>query len=90
MRKCKICGRYFSPKKSKRYEIVKMPTGLNALVEEPTIYECFDCPRCGCQNIANIREDNPLQRQAEAREYVERTTKGNTDTAAEQNKREGK
>lgn len=83
MRRCKICGRYFRPKKNKKYEIVKEPTGLNVLVEEPTIYECFDCPRCGCQNIANIREGNPHQRAAEAMEYVERTAKGNTATAAE-------
>ena len=24
--------------------------------EVSTILECFDCPRCGCQNMLNVRE----------------------------------
>ena len=97
MKKCKICGRHFRLKKVKKYEIVEMPERISALFEKPQIYECFDCPHCGCQIIVNIREGNPYQRAAEARQDIKRMLQGNKadtviidDLAAEQNKREGK
>ena len=32
-------------------------TGVLAVLTKPSkIFEAFDCPRCGCQNIVNIRE----------------------------------
>lgn len=54
--KCKICKKIFRLKKENRYEFVKIPKGLSALTGDTEIFECFDCPRCGCQNIVNIRE----------------------------------
>lgn len=55
--KCKVCGKRFSAKAKNRYEIVKDPKGLRCLVEDVVVYEAFDCPKCGCQNIVNVRED---------------------------------
>ena len=57
--KCKICGKRFKLEKENRYEAIKMPTGIVGVMagERSTIYEAFDCPKCGCQNIVNIRED---------------------------------
>lgn len=54
--KCKICGRMFRLKSENRYEIVKVPVGLLSLTKDTEIFECFDCPHCGCQNIVNVRE----------------------------------
>lgn len=53
---CKVCKKFFIPRKENKYTIVKAPVGLSALTEQTKIYEAFDCPRCGCQNIVNVRE----------------------------------
>ena len=54
---CKVCNRFFMPKAKDRYQVVKGPTLSEALIGESNkIFECFDCPKCGCQNIVNIRE----------------------------------
>lgn len=57
MKKCNSCGRYFILRKENRYEIIR-PRTLSDMLngESPTVSECFDCPRCGCQNIVNVRE----------------------------------
>ena len=55
---CKVCKKYFNAKKENRYVVTKTPVGLNILVEGSKVYECFDCPKCGCQNIVNVREEN--------------------------------
>lgn len=56
--KCKVCGKHLKIKKTLRYTVTKKPVGLNCLTQGTTIYECFDCDKCGCQNIVNIREEN--------------------------------
>ena len=53
---CKVCKRYFNAKKEIKYTVVKITGGLRVLTDETKVYECFDCPKCGCQNIVNIRE----------------------------------
>jgi transcription elongation factor Elf1 len=53
---CKVCGKHFSAKKENKYEVTIIPVGLSALTEQVKTYECFDCPKCGCQNIVNIKE----------------------------------
>lgn len=53
---CKVCKRYFKAKKDDKYEVTIRPTGLNVLTERTRVYECFDCPKCGCQNMVNIKE----------------------------------
>lgn len=47
--RCKVCGKRLNFDKTKRYEINKSPVVSK-------VYEAFDCERCGCQNIVNIRE----------------------------------
>lgn len=54
MMKCKVCGKRFKPIASKRYFVQEKIVGLQRLTEAPNIYECFDCPHCGCQNAVNI------------------------------------
>ena len=56
MIKCKICNKRFKALAQKRYEVIKVPAPLEVLVKNPIIIEAFDCPRCGCQNIVNVRE----------------------------------
>ena len=56
MIRCKVCKKLFRPKKENKYEIESRPVGLQVMVEKTKVFECFDCPRCGCQNIVNIRE----------------------------------
>lgn len=52
MKRCKICGKFFKLKKDNLYEIPY--TKING--EWVQSLECFDCPRCGCQNAVNIRD----------------------------------
>lgn len=56
MLKCKVCRKWFKLKTEDRYDIVKSQTVIGALMEVPVVYEAFDCPKCGCQNIVNVRE----------------------------------
>lgn len=55
---CKVCKKFFIPHKEQKYMVKKRPEGILALTTPSTIYEAFDCPRCGCQNIVNQREVN--------------------------------
>ena len=55
---CKVCKKLFIPKKENKYTVTKVPVGLAALTAPAIVYEAFDCPRCGCQNIVNQREVN--------------------------------
>jgi len=54
MIKCKVCGKRFVLKHENKYLITKR--GLSILAIGDTVYECYDCPKCGCQIVANIRE----------------------------------
>lgn len=57
---CKVCGAEFPPEKDKRYTVRdKQVTGGFATAlssSEPTLYDVFDCPECGCQVIAQERK----------------------------------
>ena len=53
--KCKVCGKKFIPNAKDMYFVVEDQPVLQTLVNVPKTYECFDCPRCGCQNLAGIR-----------------------------------
>lgn len=53
--KCKVCSRRFKLNKRNKY-LIEKSGGLLACALPKEIYEAFDCPRCGCQNIVNIRE----------------------------------
>ena len=54
--KCEVCGKRFEPASDKKYNVLKQPVGLQAIVERPVIYEAFDCPKCGCQKLVGVRE----------------------------------
>ena len=52
--KCNVCGHEFTPEKEDRYEAVKPAP----LFQCATYYDCFDCPVCGCQIVAQERYEN--------------------------------
>lgn len=56
--KCKCCNKEFEPKRELHYisrDVAK--TGLAALggEDEVKLFDAFDCPNCGCQNIFGER-----------------------------------
>lgn len=56
---CKICGENFELLKGNKYLVeFKKIEGIIVTMKN---YECFDCPKCGCQNILNIREGKELK-----------------------------
>ena len=61
MLKCKICGTEFPAIKDKHYTTRDnganggLSQSLNGKQEEK-LYDCFDCPNCGCQVIAQERK----------------------------------
>ena len=68
--KCKICGKRFRPKNKNRYlASAKTPPALS-LVNQKIVYECFDCPACGCQNKVNTRLDK-MKAEKAMHEYEE-------------------
>lgn len=57
--KCKCCSKEFEPKKKIHYisrDVTR--TGLAALRggDEATLFDTFDCPNCGCQNVFGERK----------------------------------
>lgn len=55
---CKVCGYVFELTK-KRHYIAREKTEMFLIASnkmEPTLYDAFDCPICGCQYIANERK----------------------------------
>lgn len=53
---CKVCKSYYKAKKENRYEVIESKGALSTIAEPAKIFEAFDCPKCGCQNIVNVRE----------------------------------
>lgn len=49
--KCKVCGKEFDLLKERRYTVKS-----NSVFVGTQYYDAFDCPFCGCQNIAKERE----------------------------------
>ena len=58
MRTCAICGRDFPLLIEEQY-VATEPNlkGFAAIAggTEPTLWDAFDCPHCGCQNRVNPR-----------------------------------
>lgn len=52
---CKICGYRFELKKENKYLAHENKNVSDVFTETHYIYECFDCPECGCQLKVNIR-----------------------------------
>lgn len=57
---CKVCKSYYKAKKENRYEVIESKGVLSAIAAPAKVFEAFDCPKCGCQNIVNIRETESL------------------------------
>ena len=53
--KCKVCRTRFIPGKRAMYLASEKVGPLPALTTAARTYECFDCPRCGCQIAVNVR-----------------------------------
>jgi DNA-directed RNA polymerase subunit RPC12/RpoP len=47
--KCKICGKEFVLFRDNK----KIVLSSNNIFNQNMLYEAFDCPHCGCQNIVN-------------------------------------
>lgn len=64
--KCKVCGTEWQPSVQARY--IAVVNGITGRIE----YDCFDCPKCGCQNIAGNRipTKKEVRRVEAVREYV--------------------
>ena len=65
MYKCKICNNEFKLKKEERYIVIdNVETGLAVLGKhtQENIYDAFDCPVCGCQNVVNTRKRMYLEK----------------------------
>lgn len=52
--KCKVCGTKFKPKKEDKY-IVKVTKRTSMVTADIETYDAFDCPKCGCQQLAGLR-----------------------------------
>lgn len=50
--KCNVCGHEFAPKKENRYVSEERTAGF---FQATKYYDCFDCPECGCQIVAQER-----------------------------------
>ena len=53
--KCKVCKTRFSGSKEALYLATEKTTVLTAFTTGTKAFECFDCPKCGCQNAVNVR-----------------------------------
>lgn len=57
MLECKCCKEKFNAKAEKHY--IARDNDVCGIVlnrEEPTLYDAFDCPKCGCQIIIGERK----------------------------------
>ena len=68
--RCSVCGTEVNPKKEARYTGRNNgKTGAMSLFgenQEEQLYDCFDCPICGCQIVAQERK----------RKYEDKEAKG--------------
>lgn len=57
---CEVCGREFALMHEDRYTVREEKRGGLAAAfadtPEPTMWDAFDCPYCGCQNRVIIRK----------------------------------
>ena len=60
-KKCRACGFKFRLEKENRYLVKKSTSLLGNISETPTIFEVFDCPLCGCQNVVGVYEQQVVE-----------------------------
>lgn len=59
--KCKVCGADVDLEKENRYAAKE----TNILTGHELLWDCFDCPKCGCQVIASKRLEKVERSDAE-------------------------
>jgi DNA-directed RNA polymerase subunit RPC12/RpoP len=67
------CSLKYCPNCVNRYLIVEDEAPLTAMFSVPATYECFDCPKCGCQNRVNERKGGHIideQTEADTDEHL--------------------
>lgn len=70
---CQICGALFELNKANRYLTVEKEAPIMAVFTSSVTYECFDCPKCGCQNRVNERKGSYIideQTEADTDEHL--------------------
>lgn len=71
--RCTVCGKNVSTEEVKKaHYIARDPKRGNALTlnGEPNLFDVFDCPYCGCQNLLKVREikvDDPHAGESEVK-----------------------
>ena len=54
MKKCDVCGKWFTLSKEHVYQVVEcVYTPFTGDVEKT--YDAVDCPQCGCQTLLKVR-----------------------------------
>lgn len=53
---CNVCGHKYELKAENRYTACQNK-GLSEMFVPAVLYDAFDCPKCGCQNIVGVREE---------------------------------
>lgn len=48
--KCTVCNTEFEPIKDNKYIVLE-----KNLFGNERLYDCFDCPKCGCQCLGKVR-----------------------------------
>lgn len=56
--KCKICNKEFELLKENRYMVTNENLKEISKIGLSSVFEAFDCPYCGCQNIVGNRYMN--------------------------------
>lgn len=56
--KCKICNKKFELLKENRYMVTNENLKEVSKIGLSIVFEVFDCPYCGCQNIVGNRYMN--------------------------------
>lgn len=64
--KCRVCGKRFKALANNKYLAVEKIGAIESIAKRPKTYECFDCLKCGCQNIVNVREERKESDQRES------------------------
>ena len=54
---CKVCGYTFRLDRCKHYTAADPHGVAQSIGGGVVLYDAFDCPSCGCQNIAGERKD---------------------------------
>ena len=60
MFKCEVCGNEFEEAKENHY----IARDKMVIVGEPTLYDAYDCPKCGSQIIAKERKGLAVNKNA--------------------------